>query len=603
MHRLLRVGTSVAFVTIAIAWLWTSLAAIANFAFRYPAFDQFRLYRIYLGMEFPANALQLENGHRPVLPALLRLAEVRWLDADQTLQIAVGTIAAVLVLLLVIVTIVRAREIPAPTRAAASALTVLALFWLGNARMLMHGNESVHTYFVMLFCVLALLAVNAARNARAAAWMVAATLCCTIATFSFGTGIASFGCVLALGMILRLRARDLAIPAATAAVVLAIYLAGLPGHGGVRGSLHYDPAVMFTSVARWLSSPWMHAWLGTGDPPLEPWLQSSLLTMRSARPLVACARWLSELFGARALMIESAVVGFAGLCAFAIACVHALRRGRELGALRALALGLAMFAVGAATIVCLARHGLFAQLPEQVFADRYLPWSCLFWLGLALYAIGGERGHTFAAGARVVFATAVCLYVFAPSHRAMAGWSATVSRHVLQSGVAAQLGIWDAERFPDGDDATRTDVLAALDLLKQRHLSMYAEPAFAAFERGTPIAPPTQEAPDGSYAEVVRQFDDTLGQRRIADISGRLTRIEGIGRDPVLLVVDAEGHARGLAKASFFEKGSLRFSVPRKRGFDGYVLSPQPGEALSVLVLDDAGTRAIARIPLTIPTP
>jgi hypothetical protein len=101
----------------------------------------------------------------------------------------------------------------------------------------------------------------------------------------------------------------------------------------------------------------------------------------------------------------------------------------------------------------------------------------------------------------------------------------------------------------------------------------------------------------------VREFDDPLPGRHVADFEGWMPRIEGRPRDPLLVVVDADGVLRGLAKTSFIgmNRNSLRLNVPQQRGFDGYVVDPRPGETLSLLVLDASGTRALAAIALSIP--
>lgn len=592
-----------ALASAATLWLWTTLVAIANFAFRYPAFDQFRLYPDYLGRPFPDSAIQVENGHRPILPALVRLAEIHWFSADQTLQIVVGAGAALLALALIVATVMREHEIPALTRVAACALAVMALFWLGNARMLMHGNELVHTYFVVLFAVLGVLAVDAARRHRSTLWMSLAGASCLAATFSFGTGMASFGAVLVLGVILRLRARDMAIPAVLLAAAVAVYLLGLPGSGGVRGALQFDPTSNLATLARWLSAPWMRAWLGLAEPPIESWLQSSLLSTRLGHALVTSARWLSAPFGVEAARQIGLIVGGAGVAAFLSIALHAWRAGKQLGTMRVLALGLSIFALGAAVIVCFARLRSFELSPNQVFADRYLPWSCLFWLGLALYTGGGAKPRSALRPTGLAVAAALTMLILAPSHRAMAGWSATVSRHIQQSAVAAQLGIWDAKRFPDNDDARREHVDASLSLLRQRRLSVFAEPAFRLVELGWQ-APGEIPAPlGGSYAHVVREFEDPQGHRHVADFEGWMPRIEDASRDAVLVVVDRSGTPRGLAKTSFIgpHKKSLRFNVAYKHGFDGYVLDVEAGEQLFVLVLDASSTRVLASIALQMP--
>ncbi|GAA0713694.1 hypothetical protein [Dokdonella soli] len=603
LRKLTRWITVTVFACGAALWLWTSLIAIANFAFRYPAFDQFRLYRLYLGLPFPTNAIQLENGHRPILPALVRLAEIRWFDADQILQIVAGCSAALLALIAIVVTIAREKTIPATTRAGACLLAVIALFWLGNARMLMHGNELVHTYFVVLFTALAVLAVHAARLRSPVFWMGLAGLCCFAATFSFGTGMASFGAVLLLGVILRLRLRDLAIPVGLLVVALTIYLLGLPGNDGVRGTLLLDPIGNLAVLTRWLSAPWMRTWLGHTDPSIEPWLQSSLLSSTLGQPLVISARWLASPFGEGGAMLESVVIGGIGVCALLVASVHAWRRGKSLSATRVLAFGLSAFGIGVAVIVCFARLHAFGTSPSQVFADRYLPWSCLFWLGLALYAIAGRGPRPVWRTAGVACAVVLTALAALPSHRALAGWSAAVSRHIQQSAVAAQLGIWDAARLDYEPAATNDDIRTSLDLLKQRHLSMFAEPAFNLVEHGW-HAPAQMPAPLArAYAHVMREFDDPQGHRRVADFEGWMPRVRGVPSEPVLVVVDAQGAMRGLAKLSFIGPGkdSLRFNIAHKRGFDGYVLDPQADEHLSVLVLDTSNTQVLATIPLHVP--
>jgi len=503
---------------VALAWLWSALAAIANFAFRYPAFDQFRLYPIYLGLPFPDNVIQLENGHRPVLPALVRVAEILWFKADQNLQIVVGAGSALAAALFLMTTIARERAMPAVTRAAACLLVVIAVFWLGNARMLMHGNELVHAYFVVLFAVLAFLCVSKARQGNERSWAAAAAVCCCAATFSFGTGAATFLAVLVLAVMTRLRLASLAIVLTAFAASMAIHLAGLPGDKGVRNSLLLDPAGNLSVLARWLAAPWMRAWLGHGEPPIEPWLQNSMSAASLGKVLVVTANWISAPLGTDAAARIAAVVGICGVVAYAAALIHAWRRPESLTTTRVVALGLSTFGVGAAVIVCLARLHLFEHSPDQVFADRYLPWSCLFWLGLGLYPVAGNGTATLARTAGLPCAAVVIAAIFLPSHRSLAGWSATVSRHIQQSAVAAQLGIWDPARFEDVA-APSDDVVKSLALLKQRRLSMFAEQGFS-FVSGPWRAPAPGPALDAAYAHVSREFEDPHSHRRIADFEG-----------------------------------------------------------------------------------
>lgn len=594
----LDLAATCAFALASLAYLWTTVAALLNFSVRYPAFDQFRLYPIYLSLPFPDNVIQLENGHRPILPALVRIAEIGCCSADQSLQNAVGLLAILAALALLATVVVRARELPVPSRAAAVAMSVVAVMWLGNARMLMHGNESVHAYFVVVLAVTALLCTYA-MSRSGSPWLscVAAAASATGAMFSFGTGVAVFPAAIALALTLRSRAGHVAFLAAAFLIAWVVYAYVLPGDDGVREQLAFDPLATASALPRWLASPLVRAWLGTGDPPLEQWLRASMASTPQGAPLVASARGIAALIGSDYLYVEGTVVGTLGLGAYAWMLVVGARRGRSLDRLSALGIGLSTFSIIAGAIVCVARVAAFARTPTQVFADRYSPWSCLFWLGLSLFLIASSRARPGFRAATVI-ATMMVLIIAAPSHRSMAGWSATLHRHVQQSAVAARLGIWDPERFPDNKDATRADVERTLDLMRRDHLSMFAEdvPDQQWRARVGPVSS------DGTAA-VERRFVDANSGRPIAAISGAMPRTDEGNQAPFLVVVDGSGMQRGLAKFSFIgpNRKSLRFNIAHKRGFDGYVVDPQPGEHFWILAMDRRFRHTVAAVALEAP--
>ena len=602
-RRILAWVIGIAVIWASVFYLWTSLVAIANFAFRYPAFDQFRIYPGDLGLPFPQSAIQLENGHRPVLPTLVRLAEARWFHADQLLQVAAGTLSALMVLALVALTLLRERAMPMSRRLAATFLAVLALFWLGNARMLMHGAESMHVYFTMLGTTLAVLSVDNARRSHPILWLSFAGLSCAAATFSFGTGMASFGAAIAAALIVRLPLRRTVLLGSILAIVVLFYVVLLPGNTGVHNSLLFDPAQNVAALLRWLSAPWMNAWLGLADPPLIPWLQQSAGQSLTGKTLNWSARALATVWGGNWMANESLAVGAIGAIGYGVVLVHAWRNGPQLSRARLLAFGLATFAVGAAAIVCIARLQSFQVSPNQVFADRYLPWSCLFWLGLALYVWAGDSAARPWRSLLPGIAALVLALMFLPSQRSLAGWSATVSRMLDKSAVAAQLGIWDPTLFPDGADASQVDVRATLDLMKARGLSMYAEPGYALLQRGSRVSTPMRTALAGATARVDRTFENTWTHRNVAAFEGSVPRSEVLPADIVLEVVDQTGAVRGLAAFSFIDESSapMRYDLPRKYGFDGYVLDPVNGESLRILIVDAAKNTVLDEVDLSIP--
>lgn len=581
---------------VAALWLWSTLAAIANYAFRYPAFDQYRFYQNYLGLDFPASVLQLENGHRPILPAAVRVAEIHALDANQSLQIGLG-VGLVLLTLAVIASIAWRGRRSAVAGATGVLAAVLAVAWLGNARVLMHGNEMMHVHSVMAATMLALACVLAANQARPVAWMAAAGALATAATFSFGQGMASFAAVFVLAALLRLPPRAFAVPALMFAGAVVLYFAQLPGEAGVRGSLVIDPLRNAQALMRWLASPWFHAWLGFAEPGFFSWNPGDSALEQGLR---GSAQAVARVLGPTWLPAAGMGLGLAGTACYGLAVLRLLRHPAQVSPVQSLGVGLATFALAVGSIICLARLPMFQQVPQQLMADRYLPWACLFWLGLALWwlgqpSAGASRWRRVSAPVAVLLLAVVLL----PSQRGWTGWSATMHRNVQQSAVAAQLGIWDAERFPRHEDAPRDDALHSLQLMRRQRVSMFAEPAHALLEAGWRAPQGEASTPAVAHVAAIRPFRDEVSGRDVVAIEGWVSRIEGRPRDPVLVVVDAGGEVRGLAKFSFLgpDKPAARLNVPAKRGFDGYVVEPRPGEALRVLVLDPGTRRVLAQVP------
>ncbi len=592
-----RIAVPLLLSAMAALWLLGALATMANFALRYPAFDQYRLYGHYLGMDFPASALQLENGHRPILPALVRIADIesglpgQWLQTLVALALALGTLATVAGLAW------RARR-SATAAATMTLLATLALFWLGQARMMIHGYEMVHVHLISLGVVLAVVAVQRAGRGQPVWYMALAGVLALAATFSFGPGLACFVAVFVLAALKRLPPRSFVLPGLLFVLALLAYLGALPGEAGVRDSLLLRPMDNLKAGLQWLASPFFHAWLGFADTGMLAWnpggRPEEKLLLDSAASL---AGWLGPDWKARA----GIAIGLAGAGGWTALLVRAWRRPEGVGDIDALALGLSSFGLAVGAIIALARLAYFDLHPGQLMADRYLPWPVLFWLGLALAladrAAVATRPLPRAAGP--VLAIALFL-VLLPSHRGQVGWSAAVHRMNQQSAVAAQLGLWDPERFPSGQDASRHDVERTLALLRERRLSMFAEPGYALWSRGWHAADADGAPLDGAQARVVRRFHDDAGDRAVAAFEGWLPDDAALPRHPVLVVVDARGVLRGLAKPSHFGPGRSprRFGVPAKRGFDGYVVEARADAALRLLVLDPDTLRVLARVPL-----
>jgi hypothetical protein len=572
----------------------TALCAIANFAWRQPMFDQWRTYKSLLTLPFLHNVLQLENGHRPIVPNLIRVAEVHWFAGNQLLQIGMGTAFAFLTAAIIAATVWRDRGLPLVARAAGVLLAILGVFWLANARMLLQGHESLHAYLVTLMVVCAGLCTWQAYRRNALRWIGIACVACAVATFSFGPGIASFAAVIALMALLRLPWRWLLLPGGVLVACLILYLLLLPGDDGVRHVLDLHPLASARIAAQWLSSPWVNGWLGLADPPVQDWLPPNVRLHATGALLFASANGLTRASGVgwRALSI---VFGVAGTMVF-LARIAALSWHRTaLTQVQALAIALCVFVLATAAVIGIGRLDYLQANPDQVYADRYLLWPCLFWSGLALLLLvdASRRTHRLLAALGLVFVLALPLLML-PTQRAWAGWGATVYRHAQQAAASARSGVFDADVFPDGPDASRADVLQTLALLQRGRLAMFADPGWrlvgtrwkGTYQRGNAY---------GLGAHLLGTFRDGASGLPAARFEGTVTYgIAALRKRGQLAVLDAADAIVGLAEFSSIgpDAHSLRIDVPRKRGFDGYIRAYDARKAYRLVVLDAANGSA-----------
>ena len=570
---------SVALVLLVIgAWfVLTGLLEIVNFGWRQPMFDQFRMYPNYLLMPFPENALQLENGHRPILPILVSIAEIHWFSASQVLQLAVGGGCAFLMAATLGIAAWRAPNSTVSIRAACVAIGGIGIFWLGNARMLLHGNELLHVYLPGFFLLLGALSVHRAAYGSSVAWMGAATVCCLCATFSFGSGIASFPALAIVAWISRVPLRSIGVLGLGIAAALVTYLWILPGNDGVRGMLEFQPIDSTAAAMRWIASPWINAWLGYAEPPLYPWMSST-----------ASHGWIAQWLSASASAIQSTLqidirqtgALLFGLAGFGVATIivgnHVIRREPQ-SPIQCLALTLVLFACATSIIIGMGRAHNFEVNPDDVFADRYLPWSCMFWLGLAiLLLLKADLTGRWTRATALMVALAIPLGLM-PSHRAWAGWGEAVYRIGQQAGAAAISNVVDVRVFPNDDSAATMDVLRTLDLLQQRRLAMFS--TAGATMLGETITVGVSALDAAISIDNIEPVTDARGGQPAAHIRGIVTSgIRKISDEGTLVFLDDSDQIAGYALLSFVgdERSALRINIPRKRGFDGYIRNYSP---------------------------
>ena len=445
----------------ALAVVAVGLAAMAWLAPRVLYADPWRFTQKLLEQPWPRNVLASDNGHREILPNLVRYAELTWMHGSQSLQIAAGMLLAA-VSLWGLVRIVRRDALLPEVRAAAVLVAALSLFWLGSQRVLTHANESVHAYLITALLVggVALLLRGDRRGA------VLAALCGVAATFSFGSGVAVFvGFAAVLGV--RRAPASHWLPLGVAAVLAVGLHLGL-GNTGMQSELVLAPLRQFDLVLRWLASPFIYAAWPLLDPSVAQ--QVPLAPLRAAAGGIATAYQsvFGPVMGARWPLL---LIGAAGVVTLLAMSWRSWQRGRAAGAVETVALAMAWFGLAVGVLIALGRMAYFADYPAQLSAPRYVLWSWLFWSGLVLWGVvrsGLSRPRRAAMGALLLAA------VLLPSTAWMGMLGLGMQRVANATATAAAAGVIDPAQVP-GENVP-AELQAALPAVRAQRVSMFAWP-------------------------------------------------------------------------------------------------------------------------------
>jgi hypothetical protein len=510
-------------------------AAVWQYGWRDLYADQWRLYEKFIQLPFPQSVLFLENGHRPVVPNLLRVAELQYAGGSQEWQLAVGLALSLLAVVGIAWICAREREVPPGHRAFGAALGALGVFWLGNARMLMHPNESVHTYLIVASLVAAALAIG--RQLRRAdgrpdpSAILGIGMLGLLATFSFGPGIALLPAATIVLAAARARPLVAAMPLLLVLPILAIYFS-LPGGEGVRNVLTVRPLDNVSVALRWLGAPALHLLQPLLDPNASHWFAGKI-----ADPVAgAIARHAGPVHGPIYLARWPMLVGAAGAAYVGWRSLRTWRQARAATRLELLGMLFAWFGLGAAAIVSLTRLGYFDGRPEQLYAGRYLPWSCLFWAGVALLRAGNPApiGVPFRLAALVVLVLALALN---PLHTR---WSRNVQQGAHALNVALAAGIFPREQSLG--ETVEAEVMAALPAVRAAGVGVHGDAASRLLG--------TQPSRAGSLIPSVDVQWRPLSDRRGGEGHEVRFVVPDAARQPrerLWLLIDDTGHVVGLA--------------------------------------------------------
>lgn len=525
-------------LALALGFALTGLCSVWVWQLRWPAADLWRQYVTLLGLPFPDNVLALENGHRPVLPNAVRALDAWCCGANQSAITAVALLLSAASFVLLLRATWRDDRLAFVQRSAIAFFAALATWWLINGRMLVQASEMLNVQFALLALLLGAGSLQRASRGGAVAWSAVASACGAAAAFAFGPGVAAFPALLLVAVAVRVPWRGLAVLAVAFPVVLWLYMFAMPGDEGVRGNVVIDPIVNLRHAMQSLGAPLFTAWLGLTDPVAEPTLANAIAYEWSGPTFLRSAKAIAQVVPAYGgWWSSSAITGAIAMFAATVVTLHALWRRRVETPLAAMGLALALFGCGVALVIALGRHDLFVEVPGQIFADRYLPWSCLCWLGLAIVAIRALPRRV--ASLSGIGAMAIALLAY-PIHAAESGWAEAWALSIERGALALRLGIWDEPVMPWDNEASRAQVGETMRMLRAGNAAIARDLP----DRAKLLPPGNTGAPTLGKLEVARRFTDSETGRAVLAIEGRTPWPQRSGE---LLVVDAEGRFRGLA--------------------------------------------------------
>jgi hypothetical protein len=525
--------------------------------------DQFRFNLRYLTMPFPQSVLQLESGHRPILPGIVRVVELTRLGGMQTLQTVTAWLAAALAAAMLLREARRGLRGNALLQAAAVCVIGTLLAWNANVRMFIHPFEAVHVFYILFFVVAAAaLALRACARSLPRLWIVSIASC-VAATFTFGPGIASFAAPMSVAILRRQRLGTIALIGASAIATLFAYYLVLPGAAGLRGNVSASSAAVFFAVAR-LGAMYAEV-------------------VRLSVPELSMLVWIAWATGALAIALTATTV------------VTRWMRRQNFSDLETI--GLAVFAFGfmANMLIAFGRTGYFFEYPGQLFAERYLFWSCVAWAGLILYALArladGRPASRYGAAA-AVGVLSVCAI---PSAVWANDWAGEVHRLSELTAVAERLTIRnDADLAAISDEGPMAAGLA-LDEMRRQRVAMFAERP--AMRLGDKVALAKPEAIlRGKMTNVT--ISGNAG-KTVRLLSGKLSeQLASHAQSSELWLVGGDGTLIGRGAITYgLSPNRLRLGEPKWVGFQGYVLRSDSTGIVLAAVADGVAT-PLARVEL-----
>lgn len=536
---------------------WT----VAFYGLDHPFQDQHRLNYRYLTEPFLQAVLGLENGHRPVFPGIVRWIELAWLGGTQALQVATSWLAAAFAVSLLAGQAWRDLGSRRALAAAAVCAVSTLLLWTANARMFIHAYEAQHLWYVLAGLVAAV-AIAIGAGSRAERW-AAAIAACVFATFSFGPGIATFAALFVVALLRGAGVRVLSAITVSAIACFAAYLWLLPGGEGVRAQssgLQVAAAALFAPA-------------------------------RVGAFFAEFVRLLVPADDAR--LVVAWVAGAAGIAGVATSVLRRARRGEAFTGTDLHAVALVVFSLAANGLIAVNRAAYFQEHGGQLFADRYLFWSCAGWAGIALYGMGRLRFATAGLRAAGIGAVAVVSLLAIKTGHWWNHWSAEVYHLVERGAIVTQLDLRIASRLGELTDGPVENAWRCADAMRRRGVGAFARlPSPPVGWKIGNLARPDEVA----TLRVTALPDAPSG---VFAVRGELPRAVSARRGERNWIAAGDGTVIGAGAFTFHPQpkdNRFRLRRPLRDGFEGIVA--REGEAQWLVAERDGAFRAIARLTL-----
>jgi hypothetical protein len=435
---------------LAILFLISSVAYLCLAYWSVTQQDFWRVYEICLNHSWLESSLLKFNGHSLFFPSFVWLADLRFFHGSQAFVFFVSLGFLFVSTSLLITAVWRDHGLTLTYKWLATLTLVVGNFWLGRAAITTSGGFNCMNSLVMIGVAAAFLLLPAMRSHRS--YVVFLLICAGfLSSFSFGTGLAIWPCLIVMGYYLRLPWRSFAWIAGGMILAALIYYSLPPreSQNVVFSNANETGIISITGLidfCKLVGTPIFYAvtaWQG----------------IRITPEAIESSGWL----------LWSGVIGLI-LATVALLIGMFQQRSKDLN-LELLGLGLIVFNLGALFLIVAGRVTYFQRLPSEIAAPRYIFWSSLFWTGLILVAIHHAARRRFLHWPIVILVLTLPLGSWAFHRDEGLHWR--YARMLSEQGATALVNnVIDPDRmlFPEA-----RQMLLVAPQLRARRLDMFAD--------------------------------------------------------------------------------------------------------------------------------